>query len=239
MNYYSVLGMFAKTDYFVLSVASAWHNLLYTSDYSCITLANSEWQLFCMKLTCCDTYNSAHGSGFSVLGDLLVFSKRKESWAVMWCGFPSAQSCRENCAVLRGTPSWWAVTEGNLAAGVFAAREWEDWEHLQKPLPWVADDSLNPFCCLGGIIPLFMLTQLGAEFCSLALRIVSCWLLFCMQWSICFESSKPWKKIHELPSLLLQWAVLTMARLEGKGLHSKILLRSQLSQKTLKAARKT
>lgn len=41
-----------------------------------------------------------------------------------------------------------------------------------------------------------------------------------MQWSICSELSKPWKKIYELPSLLLEWAVLAVARLEGKGLHS-------------------
>lgn len=173
---------------------------------------------------------------FSSRGFIGVFKeKRKLSCNVMWL-----PSCSE---LQRTVLSWEEPQADELMRGilqqVFAAREWEDWEHLQKPLPWDADDSLNPFCCLGGIIPLFMLTQLGAEFCSLALRIVCCWLLFCMQWSICFEPSKPWKKIHELPSLLLQWAVLTMARLEGKGLHSKILLRSQLSQKTLKAARKT
>lgn len=84
-----------------------------------------------------------------------------------------------------------------------------------QPLPCDADDNLKPSCCFGGIIPLFTLTQLGAECCSLTVKIVCGWLLFHTQWSICSELSKPWKKIQELPSLLLEWA-----RLERGGSHS-------------------
>lgn len=70
------------------------------------------------------------------------------------------------------------------------------------------------------LVGLFHSNQLGAECWLLTVTIVCGRLLFRMQWSICSELSKAWKKIHELPSLLLEWAILTVGRLESKGSHS-------------------
>lgn len=42
------------------------------------------------------------------------------------------------------------------------------WNNIEsQALPCDADDNLKPSFCFGGIIPLFTLTQLGAECCSL------------------------------------------------------------------------
>lgn len=141
---------------------------------------------------------------------------------------------------MRGTPSWCAVTKGNLSIDLFAARELGKWNNIEsQALLCDADDNLKPSFCSSGIIPLFTLTQLGAECCSLTEE--SLWFTIVSHAMVNLfknQLSKPWRKIYELPSLLLEWAILAAARLKGKGLHSKILLRNQLAQRTLIAARK-
>lgn len=59
------------------------------------------------------------------------------------------------------------MTKGNLTADLSAARELGKWNIESQALLCDADDNLKPSFCFGGIIPLFTLTQLGAECCSL------------------------------------------------------------------------
>lgn len=60
------------------------------------------------------------------------------------------------------------MTKGSLTAEMFAVRELGKWNNIEsQAVLYDADDNLKPSFCFSRIIPLFTLTQLGAECCSL------------------------------------------------------------------------
>lgn len=136
-------------------------------------------------------------SVFSLGGFIVVFKdKIKLSCNPMWLPFWSEL---QRAALIWGEPQAGELwPRGTLQQAGLQPESWRTAESIEsQPLPCDTDDNLKPSCCFGGFIPLFTLTQLGAECCSLTVKIVCGWLLFHMQWSICSELSKtleenPW-----------------------------------------------
>lgn len=99
---------------------------------------------------------------------------------------------------LRGTRGRWAEARGTLQWAVCSLRA-KRWIHSHR--------------CMTVMNIWWDFSPFHAHPAGSRMQFACCWLLFCTQWSVCFELSKT----SELPGLPLKGAVLEVAGLGGKG----------------------